>query len=655
MKPLESGTIIQGRYLIKDLIGKGGMGQVYLAVDQRLGHSVALKRTTVGDDVSLTEAFENEAKTLAQLRHPYLPKVSDHFVDEDEQFLVMEYIGGDDLAQRLKTLAKPFPLNWVLFWADELLETLHYLHTHDPPILHRDIKPQNLKLTGDNHIVLLDFGLSKHSVGQTRITTSGSVVGYTPHYAPMEQIRGTGTSALSDLYALSATLYHLLSNRVPPDALTRADTMIGGNPDPIRQLTELNGEVSEVISDAIMKGMELSQDKRFPSAREMQKTLRKAYNELQKSMSADTVAFNVNDALGEDSFAGDKTEVMAGLAPGSPEPGASSLPDADKTEVIDAAQMREMAGSASPPVSKEDEEVNFDKTEVMSEFPVLEKDEAVTGSPVPPVPSVFDTSDDIDDAAYPATGEYKTSEDIGSDEFKTNEDVHTKDLPDSVRSRTGQDDAAPVELDATVPFIALERNAVSAAADEEAEEDAEEDFGFTGEYSAAAVSSAEPEEMIAEREPVSIPTAVPAEPGGGSSTGKYVAILLGLGAVLVLLFGSALGIGWYYYSGGFGGGDQTPVPTPVTTPSVEETPFETPAEATPELTPEASPENTASPEASPESTIESTPGRTPSATPRRTPSRTPGKTPAATPVKTPPPTPRPTPKKTPRTLPTILQ
>jgi hypothetical protein len=274
---------------------------------------------------------------------------------------------------------------------------------------------------------------------------------------------------------------------------------------------------------------------------------------------------------------------------------------------------------------------------------------------VPPVPSVFDTSDDIDDAAYPATGEYKTSEDIGSDEFKTNEDVHTKDLPDSVRSRTGQDDAAPVELDATVPFIALERNAVSAAADEEVEEDAEEDFGFTGEYSAAAVSSAEPEEMIAEREPVSIPTAVPVEPGGGSSTGKYVAILLGLGAVLVLLFGSALGIGWYYYSGGFGGGDQTPVPTPVTTPSVEETPFETPAEATPELTPEASPENTASPEASPESTIESTPGRTPSATPRRTPSRTPGKTPAATPVKTPPPTPRPTPKKTPRTLPTILQ
>ncbi len=226
MKPLAPKTLLQNRYLVSRIIGKGGMGEVYLATDTRLGNNVALKRTTVGDDELLAAAFEREARTLAGLRHPVLPKVSDHFLEHDEQFLVMDYISGDDLSQRLRESDKPFPLNWVLFWADQLLDALAYLHTHDPPIIHRDIKPQNLKLTGDNQIVLLDFGLSKNAVGETKVTTSGSVVGYTPHYAPMEQIRGTGTNAKSDIYALSATLYQLLSNTVPADALTRADSLL---------------------------------------------------------------------------------------------------------------------------------------------------------------------------------------------------------------------------------------------------------------------------------------------------------------------------------------------------------------------------------------------------------------------------------------------
>ena len=293
MKPLAPNTLIQNRYLIVQLIGKGGMGDVYLAVDQRLGSAIALKRTFFADDEMLGGAFEREAKILARLRHPVLPKVSDHFTENEEQFLVMEHISGDDLFKRLEMAQKPFPLSWVLFWADQLLDALFYLHTNEPPIIHRDIKPQNLKLTDENHIVLLDFGLSKNSAGETQFTNSGSVVGYTPHYAPMEQIRGMGTSPRSDIYGLSATLYQLMSNNVPADALSRADALLNGMPDPLIPVYEVNPEIQPVVSDVIMKGMEISQDKRHQSAREMQKALRDSFAEMQSAMAAQTVAFKM--------------------------------------------------------------------------------------------------------------------------------------------------------------------------------------------------------------------------------------------------------------------------------------------------------------------------------------------------------------------------
>lgn len=303
MKALAPNTLIQNRYLIVQLIGKGGMGEVYLAVDQRLGSAVALKRTFFADDEMLGNAFEREARILARLRHPVLPKVSDHFAENGEQYLVMEHISGDDLSKRLEAAQKPFPSSWVLFWADQLLDALSYLHSHEPPIIHRDIKPQNLKLTDENHIVLLDFGLSKNTTGQTNVTSgsksSGSVVGYTPHYAPMEQIRGTGTGPRSDLYSLSATLYQLMTNVVPADALSRADSLLNGMADPIQKISDLSPEISPGVSEVILKGMEVSQDKRFSTARDMQKALRKAYTAMQEAMSANTMVYSASDSLQE--------------------------------------------------------------------------------------------------------------------------------------------------------------------------------------------------------------------------------------------------------------------------------------------------------------------------------------------------------------------
>ena len=281
MKPLAPNSMIQNRYLIVHPIGKGGMGEVYLAVDQRLGSAVALKRTFFSEDDALANAFEREARILARLRHPVLPKVIDHFMENGDQFLVMEHISGDDLSKRLENANKPFPLSWVMFWADQMLDALSYLHSHEPPIIHRDIKPQNMKLTDENHIVLLDFGLSKDfdTGSSSQPLASGSVVGYSPHFASMEQVRGTGTDARSDLYSLSATIYQLMTNVVPADSLSRADSLLGSGKDPIRPINEINPEVSSAVSDVILKGLSVRQDARYSSAGEMQKALRRAFNQ----------------------------------------------------------------------------------------------------------------------------------------------------------------------------------------------------------------------------------------------------------------------------------------------------------------------------------------------------------------------------------------
>jgi serine/threonine protein kinase len=140
---LEPDTLVYNRYRIIRHIGQGGMGAVYEAFDQSLSNRVALKQTFVGDTQG-NRAFEHEAQLLARLRHLALPKVIDHFVDGAEQFLVMEFIPGEDLGALLDERGAPFPVEAVLEWADQLLNVLEYLHTQLPPVIHRDIKPQNL-------------------------------------------------------------------------------------------------------------------------------------------------------------------------------------------------------------------------------------------------------------------------------------------------------------------------------------------------------------------------------------------------------------------------------------------------------------------------------------------------------------------------------
>ena len=556
MKPLAQNTLIQNRYLIVHLIGKGGMGEVYLAVDQRLGSAVALKRTFFAGDDMLGNAFEREARTLARMRHPVLPKVSDHFGEGDEQYLVMEHISGDDLAKRLEAAGKPFPVSWVLFWADQLLDALSYLHTHEPPIIHRDIKPQNLKLTDENHIILLDFGLSKTSTGQTNISQSGStgsVVGYTPHYAPMEQIRGIGTSPRSDLYSLSATLYQLLTNTVPVDALSRADSLLNGMPDPIKPPHELNPEVPPVVSEVILRGMEVSQEKRFGNAREMQRVLRKAFNELQQATTANTVAFSAVEA-----------EAM-GAIPSAPENGVNEMPASEPAAEV----VREIPEAGEVPAIAPDPGVDLEATMAYDSYAAgssgVRQSEVKTEVFVPGGNSIPKSDIPVPEAPFvPPTPSDSVP---GAAETRI----------DSLGSPLRPGGFTP---DATVPFIALEHSDVPDSAPQPVDSGSlreaepfpadQESVPNPGEQEAPRFRA---EESHPEAAPVSYSPSARTAPGPvKSSSGKMIAVIGGLAAILLLAAAVGGGI-WAYVK--YGPALSNPEPTPAPTP--EETVFATPS------------------------------------------------------------------------------
>ncbi|MEW6737859.1 MAG: protein kinase, partial [Acidobacteriota bacterium] len=275
---LATNTILQNRYLILRQIGQGGMGAVYEAHDQRLGTTVALKETLVSGE-NLRKAFEREAQLLARLRHPVLPAVSDHFTEGDGQFLVMQFIPGNDLSDLLARNGNAFEPVQVLRWGELLLDALDYLHSQHPPIIHRDIKPNNLKLTARGEIILLDFGLAKGLAQTQAAATNKSVMGYTPHYAPLEQIEGTGTDPRSDLYALAATMYHLMTNVKPPDAMTRALSVLNGQPDPLQPANYLNPKVPAAVAAVLSKAMAQNRDERPASAVALRQALETAKEE----------------------------------------------------------------------------------------------------------------------------------------------------------------------------------------------------------------------------------------------------------------------------------------------------------------------------------------------------------------------------------------
>jgi Tol biopolymer transport system component/predicted Ser/Thr protein kinase len=260
---LEEGSILHDRYRIDGQLGKGGMGAVYLAFDQTLQIKVALKENLNLNPESERQ-FHREASLLASLRHPNLPRVTDHFILEGRQYLVMDYIEGEDLHARARRQAPT--ARDVLKWADAVSDALVYLHSRKPPVIHRDIKPSNIKVQPDGNVVLVDFGLAK--VFDHQQTTTGAR-GLTPGFSPPEQYGSGRTDARSDQYALAATMYNLLTGRAPADSIER---MMGN--EELKPARELNPAVPPNVEACLERALSISQDQRFPDVASFQAALK---------------------------------------------------------------------------------------------------------------------------------------------------------------------------------------------------------------------------------------------------------------------------------------------------------------------------------------------------------------------------------------------
>ncbi len=258
-EPLPSGYLLDNRYRIEKVIGEGGMGRVYLARDTRLSNrAVAVKEMIVGDathEKKAVEDFNRERDLLARLSHPGIPSIIDYIVVGHRHYLVMEFIAGGDLQSRLEKLGPNgrFPEAQVLRWARQLLDILRFLHSQKPPIIYRDLKPANIMVDENGRAMLIDFGIARFLPPTGRGTQIGSV-----GYAPPEQYLGN-VEPRSDLYALAATMHHLLTGRdpqlEPPFSFP-----------PVRQLAP---EVSEQTERVIMQALEQDISKRPASAEAM--------------------------------------------------------------------------------------------------------------------------------------------------------------------------------------------------------------------------------------------------------------------------------------------------------------------------------------------------------------------------------------------------
>ncbi len=262
---LENGSLILQRYRIIEVLGQGGMGAIYRAIDENLRVEVALKENLFTTD-DFARQFQREANILANLRHPNLPRVTDHFIIEGQgQYLVMDFIEGEDLHQRIEKGGKITEEEAIQIGI-AICDALIYLGERTNPIVHRDIKPGNIKITPNGEIYLVDFGLAK--IIQLDQLTTTAARAMTPGYSPPEQYGTARTDPRSDIYSLGATLYAAVTGKIPEDGLARLMGQLELTP-----LANRNPQISEAFARCIEKSLEVKPEDRFPTAREFKNTL----------------------------------------------------------------------------------------------------------------------------------------------------------------------------------------------------------------------------------------------------------------------------------------------------------------------------------------------------------------------------------------------
>jgi eukaryotic-like serine/threonine-protein kinase len=264
-KGLVPGTSLQnGRYVITKMLGEGGMGSVMLAKDTRLADKLTVIKALNADSADTGKLhedvrnFKREAETLAHLDHPLIPDVTDHFEEDTHYYMVMDYVEGENLEDWLERTNQPMKEQDALKYALEVLDILEYLSKQQPAIIHRDIKPANIIIgTKDKHAHLVDFGIARTHVSVNEQRRKTTALG-TPGYAPPEQYQGY-TDPRSDLYALAATLHHLVTNRDPSDYPSFQYPLV----------RTLNSRISEQLEQILSKALKINPDERYQTALDM--------------------------------------------------------------------------------------------------------------------------------------------------------------------------------------------------------------------------------------------------------------------------------------------------------------------------------------------------------------------------------------------------
>jgi len=286
-----TGKKLSNRYLIDEMLGQGGMSAVYKATDPNLKRVVAVKmiHTHLSDNPDFVKRFEEEAASVAQLRHPGIIQVYDFNQDDDVYYMVLEFVPGETIQDHLKRLnesGRRLPVSKVMEYMANICDSVDYAHQRG--MIHRDIKPANIMLNTQGQVILMDFGIAKIVGGQSH-TATGAVVGTAMYMSP-EQIRGEQPDRRSDIYSLGVTLYEMVSGQPPFQADSAMTLMMMHVNDPVPDPRKLNPEVPDALIAIINKALAKNPNDRYQTAAEMASALRAALGGIGSSTSVELPA-----------------------------------------------------------------------------------------------------------------------------------------------------------------------------------------------------------------------------------------------------------------------------------------------------------------------------------------------------------------------------